>query len=348
MLGGCGRDATSDTPRILFLRGEPAQLFVHNLTTGKETQLTDAAFGLFDYVVSKNKAVTVQERDDGGAGLWLLDVDSGSYELIAECPELRCDQPSWSADSRRVIYVQRTILGDTPRLYWLDSQTGETAPVFTDGDLFGYAPRLSADDRYLSFVSYGKPRHLNSDQLFENGGNQGLEPNTQQVIVYDFETGKQTIVPNRMNSNGTWQPDGKEMLFSDLQFFGERFGIHLLLLDPATGDVRDISDARLVEDSSPEWSADGQQIVFTRALASTAMGRQIWLMDKSGENQVQLTENADWHHGQPTFSADATKLLFQRFDITRPTESPHIWILDIETGEEQLIGEGNRPHWLTQ
>lgn len=341
---GCERPAAE--PRVLFLRGDPAQLFVHNLTTGEETQLTDAPFGLFDFVESDGNVITVQEREDGGADLWLLELNEGKYTPLVECPQVRCDQPSWSADGRRVIYVQRSPLGETPRLYWLDSQTGETTPVFSEPNVLGYLPRLSADDRYLSFVSFGKSLDLGEGHSIGDGHNHDLQPNTQQVIVYDFETGRQIVVPNRMNSAGTWQPTGAMMLFSDLQFFGERFGIHLLTIDLTTGDVSDISDARLVEDGSPEWSADGQRIVFTRALATTAMGRQIWLMDVDGGNQVQLTENANWHHGQPLFSADSSQLLFQRFDTTQPTLPPQIWIMDIATGEERLIGEGNRPKFL--
>lgn len=344
VLSGC--NSKQAEPRILFLRGEPAQLFLHNLVTGEETQLTDAPLGVFDFVVGGEMVITVQERRDGGTDLWLVEAGSGRAEPIVVCPQMRCDQPSWSADNRRVVYVQRTVTQDAPRLFWLDSERGDTVPVFTDATILGYVPRLSADDRYLSYVSFGEVVELEEGHSLDDGHNHGLQPNTQQIIVYDFETGKQIIVPNRMNSAGAWRPTKPEMLFSELQLFGERIGIHLLIIDPETGDVRDISDAQLVEDSTPTWSADGQQIAFTRAAASTAMGRQLWVMDADGSNQVQLTNNAEWHHGQPTFSAESTQLLFQRFDITQPTLPAQIWIMDLETGDERLIGEGNRPQYL--
>lgn len=334
-------------PRVLFLRGETAQLFVHNLTTGEEMQLTDAPLGVFAYATNGAQAVTVQERVDGGADLWLIDVAGGEEQLLFACPQqMRCDQVSWSADNRRLIYVQRPVGEGAPRLYWLDSQRGETVPVFSDANVVGYTPSLSADSRYLSFVAYGETVELPAGHTLDDGHDHSLERNTQKVIVYDFETGKQIIVPNRMNNTGSWQPTGDKLIFTDLQFFGERFGIHLLSIDPTTGEVVDISDALLVEDAAPSWSADGTQIVFTRSAASTAMGRQIWIMDASGENQQQLTNNANWHHGQPDWSADGTQLVFQRFDTTQPTQPPQIWLMAVATQAERLIGEGNRPIFL--
>ena len=346
VLTACGGESAEQS-RILFLRGAPTQLFVHNLETGEEQQLTNAAEGVFSYVASGEQAITVQDRADGGADLWLVDVNGGESEQILDCADVRCDQPFWSADGRRVVYVRRSLLGEEPRVYWLDSATGDTVPVFTDNELFGYAPRLSADDRYLSFVTQPPasellpPGHSPSD-----GHDHSLQLNTQRVTLYDFETGKQIVVPNRMSSAATWQPDSTKLLVTDLQLFGERLGIHLLLIDAESGEVDDISEVRLVEDGTPDWSADGDQLVFTRALASTAMGRQLWTMSPDGSGQQQLTNDANIHHGQPTWSADGSRILLQTFDTTRSDVPPQIVIYDVETGEMRPIVEGNRPSWV--
>jgi Tol biopolymer transport system component len=46
-----------------------------------------------------------------------------------------------------------------------------------------------------------------------------------------------------------------------------------------------------IQETSPGWSPDGSQIVFSRGCDYTAGGggTSIWVMDADGSNQVQLT-----------------------------------------------------------
>lgn len=91
---------------------------------------------------------------------------------------------------------------------------------------------------------------------------------------------------------------------------------------------KDTGSFRSVRDSSPVWSPDGKEIVFS----SNRDGRDnIWIMDNRGRNMVKLTQEG----GQrPNFSPDGSKIIFVREDDNNRED---IHILDRDTGESRPI-----------
>ncbi|HFC12835.1 MAG TPA: hypothetical protein ENJ56_08315 [Anaerolineae bacterium] len=353
----CGGNSAETTPQILFMRQTSAdvyQLFLTNTVGDEVVQVSSAEFGIQDYAVAPDgHAIALAwKATEPSSDIWLIEKKRGKLgeprQLLA-CPVFSCQSPVWATDNRRIIYLQHPTPQEPSRLWWVDSKTGETVPVFDDPKIRGNGAQLSPDDQYLSFILIPYPNanpNLPIGPATDENGESQLE---QGLVVYNFATGKRLVIPNQMNSESRWRPNSAEpqLIFSDLQFFGERFGIHLFQTTVNDNNVIDITDGRLLEDATPNWSPDGSQIAFTRKSANTAMGRQLWLMDTDGSNTRALTENVDWHHGEPRWSADASTLLFQRFDNTQTTPKPAIWIINLENSTEQLIAEnGVRPQWL--
>lgn len=347
-LVGCARAPAADRPlRVLYLAADAAgaqQLYLTDLAGAMPQPLTAAANGVVDYAAAPagHAVLLTLARDDGGSDLWQIPIAAdgapGQPGVLLTCERVACLAPVWAPDNRRAVYERRTLAGSEPRLFWLDTQTGETLPVFSDDGIIGYNARFATDGRYLSFVNIGNSA-------------QGENLAEQRVVVYDFTTGRQLFVPNLMNSAAVWHPREPLLIVTDMLFFGERFGIHLLRVDPATNAVDDLSVAaqptQTVEDSGAAWSPDGSQIAFGRRAARTSMGSQVWLMAADGSAAQALTQDADLHHAQLQFSPDGAYLLFQQFDISRPDAVPAIGILTMQTKAVQLLVEGGaRPQWL--
>ena len=95
---------------------------------------------------------------------------------------------------------------------------------------------------------------------------------------------------------------------------------------------------------------NGEWIAFARKFlqfSEWTLGRQIWLMRNDGVGAFQLTEEANFNHSSIFWSADGERLIFMRLDRTNVSNSPEIWMVDVESGEAtQLIVGGYLPMWV--
>lgn len=77
------------------------------------------------------------------------------------------------------------------------------------------------------------------------------------------------------------------------------------------------------------------------------MGKQLWLMRSDGSEPRALTEDAEWHYSNPTWSPDGSRLVVQVVSLTEPEALPALWQVDIEKGEwTELVSPGTQPVWL--
>ncbi|MBE2223180.1 MAG: PD40 domain-containing protein [Anaerolineae bacterium] len=322
---------------ILYLGWEDganeSQLFVVNADGSGQKRLTEEPRGVLDYAVSPTGSQIVYSaiNEDDSVDLWQINAAGRNRKRLLECPDATCTQPAWAPDGRRLIYERREngVRGEAPsppRLWWLDTQTGETISVFQDAQQLGLGARISPNGRYLSYIS----------------------PTNQEVHIYDIKTGENIIIPSQTGQPGIWSPDSETLLVNDIQFQGEQFSIHLFSTNLATAELTNLSGAALTtNDSLPVFSPDGEWIAFGRKKPRAPMGNQLWLMRPDGSEAVNLTEDAEVHYNNPAWSPDGSQLVMQGFSLAEPEAAPSLWLVDVASGLlEEIVLSGMQPTWL--
>ncbi len=357
LLAGCNR--APDGQQIAYVWVDDAavrQLFLTDEYGAPPVQLSAGSQLVVDFAPAPDGETIAYTKNNDGNGTTLYTVATNrpyASEIILTCEQYRCERPIWAQDSRRIVYERRGLAGEEPQLWWLDSVTGETVPVFSR-DVIGYQAAFSADGSYLSFVNpvAAEGAHTANavTQLLDESGYAASSDLTvgQEIVVFDFGTGEQLRLPNLMNMAVSWSPaTPDQFVMLDMKFFGEKFGVHTMHVDVSDNVVTDISRVLTVEDSAPSWSADGKWIAFGRKGTGVNIGMQLWVMRPDGSDARPLTATNHLHHGTPQWSADQQTLLYQQFDLNRPEGTPAVRLYDIAKNESRpVVGPATQPQWI--
>jgi Tol biopolymer transport system component len=124
----------------------------------------------------------------------------------------------------------------------------------------------------------------------------------------------------------------------------------IALFDASTGSITPLTGPQVAA-ISPVWSPDAKQIAFTAAPDAAGIARldaagdalaqrRLWVMDRDGGNQRQLTGDPRYRDENPQWSADGRQILFARVDLQAETPSLSLWLLELETGEIERVVDG--------
>lgn len=283
--------------------------------------------------------------DEGGSEIRLISAATGEDESLLLCPLAECSEMAWAPDNTRLVYERRELSGSTagqPRLWWLDTISGETIPLIDEEKGPAYGATFSPDGQWLAYVS----------------------PVDEGVIVVNLNDGGQRLLPSATGVSPRWSPDSRSVVFSRHDLIvrhgaeGDEPGshdhdyataVHLYrqeLTQPTA--PRRLSPDLAVDDSAAAWSPDSQWLVIGRRAPETAGGRQLWMMRADGSEARQLTDDPTQHYGSVSWSPDGRYLLYQRYPVFVPDAQASVWMMELETGEErQLAVAGYVPRWST-
>lgn len=164
--------------------------------------------------------------------------------------------PSISANGRYVAFASfasNLVPGDTNNsndIFIRDREEGETTRISAPGNLWCYAPSISADGRYTAFSAYG----FSGNQLY----------------IYDQETAQSTPIPGTNNAwDSSISPDGRYVAYSayNPQPNGYYYTQNVFVYDRQTGNTtrRDIEAGSGFGSSySPSISVAGESVAFNR------------------------------------------------------------------------------------
>lgn len=180
----------------------------------------------------------------------------------------------WSPDATEISFIQGPGSGVLGHVFVLDTVTGLTRQVSATDALYADTD-LSPDGMWISFLQWDYELHVvHPDGTDERNLSQGLGgANSSEwspigtEITFDadgniYVVDLVTFVRTRILDRGvtpSWSPDGSRLVFSrhaDL-FTVARDG----------GDVHQLTNDTLWDDTSPRWSPEGSRVAFVRTRA---------------------------------------------------------------------------------
>ena len=239
--------------------------------------------------------IAFRSERDGNAEIYVMDaVDSDSDgtgdNLVRLTNNIARDvNPEWSPDGSKIAF-DSDLDGDA-EIYLMDPD-GSNVDKLTDNAISDSRPTWSPDGSKIAFYS-------DRDGDFEI-----YVMNSDGTSVVRLTTSAlQDIDP-------AWSPDGTRIAFASIR--SGTYEIYVMDSVDADSDGKGDNLARLTftntsRDSAPDWSPDGNKIVFeTRR---HLVGDEIYVMNPDGSGQTRLTDNltAD---DEPAWSHDGDRIAF--------------------------------------
>ena len=183
---------------------------------------------------------------DGTPQVWVMNFIKKTAEQVTVMPEGAC-QPEWSPDGTRLVFIspcsRNQELYPGSSLFMLTLGSYEPPAPLTTGFGGDFDPAWSPDGSKIVFTSLrnsGRPRIY-----LLNLADSTIEPLSEQYS---------------RDSQPAWSSDGKK-----IAFISNRKGIaQVWVMNPDGTDQQQYSKSGGEINSSPDWSPDGQTILFTQ------------------------------------------------------------------------------------
>ena len=292
---------------------------------GEPSELFTPRNGIFDLAPAPDGseiALTLAE-DEPISHIWLVSRSGDSARQLFNCAPAACSTPAWSADGELLAYVRRepSSNGLAPGRIWLyDLASGETAPLFQDNQVLGFGPVWSPDGSRLAFfdgnaqairvleLESGRvtviPSLMGEVGSFSPDGGQMVYTDIRQVGRQYFpqlwladlseEGGIRPLLDEaEEDSSPAWSPRGEWIAFARRRLDRQGGpGSQLMLINPESGELRQITDDAAYNNTGFQWDPTGQRLLIQRFNLETGSARaEIWLYDLGDESLARLVEN---------------------------------------------------------
>ncbi|MBL8046533.1 MAG: PD40 domain-containing protein, partial [Anaerolineales bacterium] len=129
---------TVGAERLIYLEGASNNLYLISLAENAEPRaLTAEPLGVNEYTLHPNgeSIVYSARREDGGADLHVVEIETGATQNFLLCPGTACRAPVFSPDGRRVAYERQ-----------LPTPTVDGSADFGNARVFVFTPETEADE----------------------------------------------------------------------------------------------------------------------------------------------------------------------------------------------------------
>ncbi len=96
-------------------------------------------------------------------------------------------------------------------------------------------------------------------------------------------TGEKIFLPNETGGVGSWSPDGRYFICSEILFLSDTLAPrHLQLFDLLEKTILDLSRGSYLEDLNPSFAPSGLTVAFSHKSLDPALwtpGRELWILN---------------------------------------------------------------------
>ena len=223
-------------------------------------------------------------------------------------------EPDWAPDGSRLAFGSER--DGTPHVYVIDAD-GTNLRQITSGDAGAGTPGWAPDGRHLAYEQAGRI-------VIED-----LVDGTTQFVTPEPAADAFDILPQ-------FSPDGRTIAY--VRVVGEASKEVRTIGVDGTGDrllSRGVDRA-----TSPDWSADGQHIVFNDGSGSVSRGEgdsHLFVVGADGSDLRQITSGpneADFH---PSWTPDGSRILFTRYEFAPVSMLFAIYSIDPDGSDPTLV-----------
>ncbi len=203
-----------------------------------------------------------------------------------EDPSVHMGPPVLSPGSDAIVYTIRSSGERKVSNIWMLASSGSAQTRVTVGNWLDVTPSFTPDGKELIFASN---RSSSQPCLWKirAGGSGGITRITSS---------------NAADMSPSVAPNGKLIAYTSVLPAGSGDQIWTTTI---TGQMV----TQLRKGAEPQFSPDGQKILFVRENDSTHNG-EIWIMDTDGGQETQLTANSKYNFRDPKWSRDGAWIVF--------------------------------------
>ena len=232
--------------------------------------------------------VTGRIAFDNFDDIYAANIDGTNLKQLTTNPAHDFD-PSWSPDGTRIAF--RTDRDGEDEIYVMNADGSEQTNL-TNNPAEDYSPAWSPDGTRIAFAS-------TRDGAIGN------------IYVTNVDGSNVTRLTKSVGGEyPTWSPDGEKIAFISDTDFGPNInlkeGWDIFVMNADGSGLTRLTDSP-GGDKLPDWSPDGQRIIFQSDRDKTSHFTDIWVMNPDGTGQTRLTYNNGY---APNWSPDGCYIVF--------------------------------------
>lgn len=319
----------------------PADLYAIDLVENISVRLTEQPNGILAYDVSSDGSQIYYSArlNAQNSAIFRLDRVDGEITQILICNNVLCNFPQLSPGGDYLAYTRAPSNPGSepfPQQVWL-------LPIVDGESLAESQASIVSDPVHQTGAPFWSPTELLTFHDWD----------AQHFVALNPKTNERVLFPNETGEPGTWAPDGTNYVVSEVDFWGSGpmdFTSHLWRFEYPSAQSSDLSIDLALEDVTPAYSPDGQQIAFGRKYLDNERwipGSQFWLINADGSHLRQITNNPDYNHADFAWHPNGQYLTFVRHKQTNLSEPPEIWIMPVDGSDAvRLVIDGYVPQWI--
>lgn len=238
--------------------------------------------------------------------------------------------PNWNPNGHSVIFMAD--LGDGPAIWQVNANGHHLHTVFTapPGTGIDDGPAFTPDGRHIVFTRCCP--QISGYALWEvDKHGRHLRQVTDERVPPGVD-GPADGVPQVA-------PDGKLIVFQH-----DADGANSIATTDAAGGPFDVLTSPAFNAQIPNWSPDGQRLVFQSATSTTA---NVWAINVDGSDLTQLTFDTKTADLTPSYSPDGSKIIYSH---VYPSGTRDLYTMNPDGTDQRRLSHrpGNErfPHWV--